>query len=46
MSRGSCRKKAVREEVSNKGRKNDPNMGALFTALPLAEAESLGQVTL
>lgn len=38
MRLSSSREKAVRE-VSNEKEKNDPNMGALFTALPLAEVE-------
>lgn len=38
MRLSSGREKAVRGEVSNEGRKNDPDMGALFTP-PLAEVE-------
>lgn len=39
MRLSSGKEKAVRVEVSNEGRKNDPNMGALFTASRLAEVE-------
>lgn len=39
MRLSSGREKAVRVEVSNEGRKNDPNMGTLFTASRLAEVE-------
>lgn len=39
MRLSSGREKAVRVEVSNEDRKNDPNMGALFTASRLAEVE-------
>lgn len=39
MRLSSGREKAVRVQVSNEGRKNDPNMGALFTASLLTEVE-------
>lgn len=39
MRLSSGREKAVRGEVSNEDRKNDLDMGGLFTASPLAEVE-------